>query len=244
MFTVMEAKTLNCPMCGASASTDATKCLHCGARLATVACPSCFGMIFRGAKFCCHCGAKAARKEAATRAVLRCPRCRASTKLVVVGESELRECPKCEGIWADADVLQKICADREQQAAVLGVAIPIPRPLNAPLEKVRYVPCPVCHQLMHRMNFARCSSVIVDVCKPHGTWFDREELRRVVEFIRAGGFDKARANELAELQRARRQLEAARMANRGIPVDRSVTYDSRGWAIAEVAGAIVGAMFD
>jgi hypothetical protein len=141
MFTVMEAKTLNCPMCGASASTDATKCLHCGARLATVACPSCFGMIFRGAKFCCHCGAKAARKEAATRAVLRCPRCRASTKLVVVGESELRECPKCEGIWADADVLQKICADREQQAAALGVsttilpAAPLPPRLRAVLEQ-------------------------------------------------------------------------------------------------------------
>jgi hypothetical protein len=29
-----------------------------------------------------------------------------------------------------------------------------------------------------------------------------------------------------------------------MPMNRSVPYDSRGWAIAEVAGAIVGAMFD
>ena len=230
-------------MCGAAASNEATKCLHCGARLATVACPSCFGMIFRGARFCCHCGAKAARKEANAHKKLSCPRCRVSTKAILVGESELRECPKCEGVWADAEVLQKICADREQQAAVLGVAMSIPSPANAPLEAVRYVPCPVCHKLMNRMNFARCSAVVVDVCKPHGTWFDRDELRRVVEFIRVGGFDKSRANELAELQRARQQLETARNTSREIPVDRSVPYDSRGWAIAEVAEAIASAIF-
>lgn len=162
----------------------------------------------------------------------------------MVGKTELRECPKCEGIWADAGALQQICADREQQAAVLGVAIPIPQPLNAPLESVRYVPCPVCRQLMHRVNFARCSHVVVDVCRAHGTWFDRDELRRVVEFIRAGGFDKARAMELAELQRARRELETARLSSREMPMDHSVPYDSRGWAIAEVAGAIVGAVLD
>jgi Zn-finger nucleic acid-binding protein len=53
---------------------------------------------------------------------------------------------------------------------------------------------------MHRVNFGRCSSVVVDVCKTHGTWFDRDELRRVVEFIRAGGLDKARAKEFADLK--------------------------------------------
>ena len=60
----MEAQTLNCPMCGAAASSEATQCEHCGARLATVACPSCFGMIFQGAKFCSHCGAKVDRADA------------------------------------------------------------------------------------------------------------------------------------------------------------------------------------
>src|SRR5881628_74928 len=61
----MEAATLNCPMCGAAASSEATRCEHCGARLATVACPSCFGMIFVGSKFCPHCGAAAQRVEGA-----------------------------------------------------------------------------------------------------------------------------------------------------------------------------------
>jgi len=48
---LMCAETLNCPMCGAAAPSDATSCEHCGARLATGACPSCFGMMFVGEKF-------------------------------------------------------------------------------------------------------------------------------------------------------------------------------------------------
>ena len=144
--------------------------------------------------------------------LLPCPRCRLNTELVTIGKNTLRECPKCEGLWADSETLQQICSDREEQSAVLGAAMTIEPPQNAKWEEVRYVPCPICKQLMHRVNFARCSTVIVDVCKPHGTWFDKEELRRVVEFIRAGGFDRARAIEIAELRRQRRELEAANAA--------------------------------
>jgi Zn-finger nucleic acid-binding protein len=116
----MSAETLNCPMCGASASSEATKCGHCGARLAAVACPSCFGMIFLGAKFCSHCGGKVNRTEVPTDKVATCPRCKSNLEAVVIGKNNLRECSKCEGIWADADSLSQICADREQQAARFG----------------------------------------------------------------------------------------------------------------------------
>lgn len=60
---------------------------------------------------------------------------------------------------------------------------------------------------MNRINFARCSGVVVDICKGHGTWFDREELSRIVEFIRGGGLDAARAKEKAALEEERRSLE-------------------------------------
>jgi Zn-finger nucleic acid-binding protein len=241
----MEAQTLNCPMCGAAASTAATRCDHCGARLATVACPSCFGLIFAGAKFCSHCGARVDRKEENDALMRPCPRCRINTKAVVVGKTDLRECPRCEGIWADAAALQKVCSDREQQAAVLGMAIPIPKPESVPLEAVHYVPCPVCQKLMNRVNFARCSGVVVDVCKPHGTWFDKDELRRIVEFIRAGGLERARESEIDELERQRRQLESARA---GGSYD-GMTYDPPSYhpvesAVGATASAIFGSLFD
>src|SRR6185295_6050528 len=80
------------------------------------------------------------------------------------------------------------------------------------VSKVSYVPCPECKQLMNRINFARCSGVIVDVCRGHGTWFDRDELSRIVEFIRGGGLDASRAREKMKIEEARRELQAEQFA--------------------------------
>lgn len=168
-----------------------------------MACPSCFGMIFEGAKFCSHCGAKVDRTEVAASEPRLCPRCHVNLGAAMVGNTSLLECGKCEGVWVDADTLQQICADREKQAAVLGMATPLPAADSGALETVRYIPCPVCKVLMNRVNFASCSHVIVDVCGKHGTWFDKDELRKVIEFIRAGGLDKSRAQEIANLQQQR-----------------------------------------
>ena len=210
----VNAETLNCPMCGAPSSTEATRCEHCGARLATVACPSCFGLMFVGAKFCSHCGAQAARTEIDADARERCPRCRVDMSAVAVGSTNLKECPKCEGLWVDATALEQICSDREKQAAVLGMAAPVATPAEGDVEQnIRYVPCPECSTLMNRVNFAHCSHVIVDVCAQHGTWFDRDELRRIVEFIRAGGLETARAREISELETKQRALRTAQLTN-------------------------------
>lgn len=203
-------------------------------------------MMFLGAKFCSHCGAKADRKEAGEDKPHPCPRCQSETKAVVIGTTDLRECPRCEGIWADAAALQHIVTDREQQAAVLGVATPLPEPRSVPLEKIRYLPCPVCKMLMHRVNFAKCSNVIVDVCKTHGSWFDKDELRRIIEFIRAGGFERTRLNEMAELERQRREVEASRTAaaHERASLYRSSPFEPRENALSLVAAAVLTSFFD
>ena len=210
----MAADTLNCPMCGAPAAADSTRCEHCGAGLATVACPSCFGMVFAGAKFCSHCGAKIDRTETPAAAIQLCPRCRLPMNSVAIGKTNLHECPGCEGIWADADSLRQICADRENQAAVLGMAESFAVAEAGDVEqRIRYIQCPVCGNLMNRVNFAHCSHIVVDVCARHGTWFDKDELQRIVEFIRAGGLEKERAREISELEEQRRQRTAGQIAD-------------------------------
>jgi Zn-finger nucleic acid-binding protein len=131
---------------------------------------------------------------------------------VAIGTTTVRECGECFGLWLDVASFEKICADREQQAAVLGMASPAPhRQVGVTGDKISYAPCPECSQLMNRVNFARCSGVVVDICKGHGTWFDRDELSRIVEFIRAGGLEASRAREKVELIEERKRLESERM---------------------------------
>jgi len=125
---------------------------------------------------------------------------------LTIGSTAVRECEQCLGLWLDASSFEKLCADREQQSVVLGTASRAPTSAVREKNKVNYVPCPECLQLMNRINFARCSGVIVDLCKGHGIWFDRDELSRIVEFIRSGGLEASRTRAKAEIQEERRRL--------------------------------------
>jgi Zn-finger nucleic acid-binding protein len=202
--------------------------------------------MFLGAKFCSHCGTRADRTEISAATSQLCPRCQVGMNAVVLGQANLRECPRCEGIWAEAASLEQICADREKQAAVLGMAATLSTPTSVEIEaNIRYVPCPVCRKLMNRVNFAHCSKVVVDVCQQHGTWFDKDELRRIVEFIRSGGLEESRAHEVEELERRRRQLAAERVANAW---DTSADPPRSNHPLLEAglsaAAAVLGSLFD
>lgn len=237
----MQAETLNCPNCGAAVSSDSVSCQFCQSRLATVACPSCFGVMFMGSKHCPRCGAAAVQVSAVNLPARSCPRCRVEMQAIDIGATAVRECLKCEGLWVDVASFEKICADREQQSAVLGAASPAPtHSASDAVSKISYVPCPECKQLMNRINFARCSGVIVDVCRGHGTWFDRDELSRIVEFIRGGGLDASRAREKMQIEDARRELQseqfvadARRSSILGIDTD-----DQRAAGIASAGGLL------
>lgn len=136
-------------------------------------------------------------------------------KSVVIGSTNVSECEQCLGLWLNVAAFEKICAEREQQSAVLGTASQAPPGVVLETSKVNYVPCPQCSQLMNRINFARCSGVIVDICKGHGTWFDRDELSRIVEFIRSGGLEESRQREKEDIKEERlKLLEQQRIAAR------------------------------
>jgi Zn-finger nucleic acid-binding protein len=128
---------------------------------------------------------------------------------VKVGAVTLDECTRCGGLWVDTTSFHRICEETEQQTVVLNRAFSPPEKKADPASAQRYWPCPECRRLMNRQNFARVSGVLVDVCKGHGVWFNQGELRRIVEFIRAGGMDRARAHEKADLREQRARLRQA-----------------------------------
>lgn len=198
---------MKCPNCGGDASADQVRCSWCQGTLATVACPSCFATIFTGMKHCPWCGAEVAKPEALKQAVEACPHCQTPLTLVQLGKGQLSECRGCGGIWVNKDSFEKICQDREQQEAVLGRPVTESQRFD-PAAKPRriYVPCPVCRNLMNRMNFAGCSGVVIDWCREHGTWLDHSELPQIIGFIRGGGLRKARDREKEMLQAESRRL--------------------------------------
>ncbi len=195
---------LSCPNCGAPVAASSHLCAHCNVELQTIACPSCFALMFEGAKHCSQCGAAPKRSSGSELELFNCPRCRKRLRSATVGELALHECEQCAGVWLARDQFADIVQSRREELESLRAGL-----LDTPVKKffvetkVEYVHCPVCTQLMNRKNFADRSGVILDICRIHGVWFDADELRRIVEFIRSGGLDLAARRE-ADEARARR----------------------------------------
>jgi Zn-finger nucleic acid-binding protein len=220
--------SLHCPNCGAQAHPEDANCSYCRAPLATVACPKCFGKLFVGMSHCPWCGTASQRKPVLKQKPLSCPRCQKPLQGANVGSSLMYECLNCGGLWVEVEVFERVCRTQEEQEAVLNsdsfgsFLAPSMEQKTAKL----YIPCPVCGNIMNRMNFANCSGVIVDWCKTHGTWFDNNELRQIVGFIQKGGLKKSREREKEDLraqqQRLRMQqrelmMQEARMGSSSLP---------------------------
>lgn len=195
--------------------------------------------MFRGHKHCPRCGAAAAKREDVGEVTQACPRCQVKMQSLRLGSTVVEECDRCQGLWLDVQSFEQICADREQQAAVLGGASIAPSSSASFENQIRYVACPKCTKLMNRVNFARCSGVIVDVCRGHGTWFDRDELSRIVEFIRGGGLEASRAKEKASIEEERRRLRQEQLTATRLDDDYRFRLDEdRASGIASARGLL------
>jgi Zn-finger nucleic acid-binding protein len=160
--------------------------------------------MFDSAAFCPSCGARRERAEGED-AGGRCPGCGEDLIRVSVGGTPLLECRHCDGVWLEAADFERICADRDTQAAVLHQITP--RTEVAARAPVKYRPCVRCGKMMNRMNFGQVSGTVVDVCRGHGTFLDAGELHAIVTFIRGGGLDRARHRRIEELKEEERRLE-------------------------------------
>ncbi|MDP2876325.1 MAG: zf-TFIIB domain-containing protein [Holophaga sp.] len=232
----MEAVAFRCPSCGAALGEDDIQCAYCHSQVATVACPNCFGLVSLRAKHCSHCGS-AIESLPESPSSHGCPECRIPLVTQKVGSLQLDQCHRCGGLWLDLKLFEEIAADRETQGEVLG-ALPGEGPKGQVFETtVRYRPCPACGKFMNRSNYARISGVVLDTCKEHGIWFDRDELRRVLAFIEVGGLDKARNRQIQELEDKKR---LAAMAPTQPGADWSEVDRHQGPGLLDLLGAVEG----
>lgn len=220
-----EARILHCSGCGGKLPPDSPRCPYCGGTVAPqdrflgLVCPECFARLPAEARFCAECGVRI--DPTALRAVeasAPCPRCKGKLVQREAGDKEYTECTSCGGIWLDAKLFEDCIRKRDlgtlsafgKAGAGASGRSSDPQGPGSPEEKVRYLPCPVCGNFMHRKNFAGCSGVIIDWCKGHGFWFDADELRKVLRFVESGGLDKAREREMMRSKEELRRLERAR----------------------------------
>lgn len=173
-----------------------------------MACPKCLGLMFVGAKHCGHCGSPMVLTRFDENVPTGgCPRCRIRLEELSIENIPLAECSKCCGCWMTVEAFERLCSEREGRAAILGRRRALAGDISKRPITVKYVPCPVCGQLMNRSNFARVSGVIIETCKGHGVWFDADELPRIVEFIGNGGMSVAREREISEIKEQRDKLK-------------------------------------
>lgn len=193
-----------CPYCSNRCPALARVCPHCDVRLENVRCARCYSLQQPGAFNCQRCGQPLELEPLLDATDAPCPRCNTPLEAAATGEDgRLHECPRCGGVFVPKEVL----ADLLLRAELSGPFSDPPKRVIPKLEEVRYVSCPLCHTSMNRMNFGRVSGVIVDVCKPHGTWFDGGELTRVIAFAAGGGLVKTRAREAEDQKMQTKERE-------------------------------------
>ena len=85
---------------------------------------------------------------------------------------------------------------------------------------------------------------MIDLCKPHGIWLDRQELQQIITFIKDGGLQKARSMELEKLKEEQNRLKAIQQSQAMQPVSSLTGRPTRFWYDDEsVIGNLVKRLF-
>jgi len=121
-----------------------------------------------------------------------CPDCDIPLQTIdlhIDGKFYMERCTACMGLFFDPGELEALMeksvsnvfsVDRKRLDTLV-------REESGSTKKVAYRKCPICRQLMHRINFGHQSGVVIDQCKPHGVWLDSGELKRLLDWKKAGG---------------------------------------------------------
>lgn len=206
-----QASQLGCPWCGANVAATASTCTHCNHALLMKACPRCLSRVFHGHKHCPDCGTElslVATTEATTDRP--CPRCEQMLGPRLVDDVVIDECTSCGGIFLDHVAIERVIADRKQARAdaLLGELPMTPTTATVPPGGRMYIKCPMCRVVMNRKLFGAGSGVVIDVCRSHGTFFDKGELPRILAYVQRGGLERDQKAQIGRMQEQARAEQA------------------------------------
>lgn len=106
-----------------------------------------------------------------------CPQCAVPLFAARKEGFRIDACGTCGGAWLDHLTSERAIEERNLTPAQLAdvAASHAPR-----VPETRERKCPVCTQLLQQ-TLVPDARVVIDVCSPHGAWFDPDEMRLVIE---------------------------------------------------------------
>jgi Zn-finger nucleic acid-binding protein len=113
----------------------------------------------------------------ATLACLRCGQSMQTTPVEDASVSPVSQCHSCGGAWVPvdtADFIKRKGTDELRRQIAIGEMLALVKPRRDALA------CPVCSAPMEQLGMAETVHD-VDVCRAHGTWFDRTELAAFIQ---------------------------------------------------------------
>ena len=179
-------------------------------------CTSCSAPLPAYSSLCDYCGAKndvdlqgiAEFTVTNTLSERNCPICGRAMETIglsTIADFYIERCPDCLGLFFDPEelnaLLDKSVANvyrfNLQKIFAMNQMVP-----DGTSRSRTYIRCPICGELMNRINFGTKSGVVIDQCT-HGVWLDSGELRKLLEWRKAGGqlYHEKIMNDRAERER-------------------------------------------
>jgi len=168
-----------------------------------------------------------------------CPVCNCALDTITIegiAGFAIERCGTCYGLFFDPEELPVLIAATVDNVYSVNMKTLWHLNQTAPLNERRkaYVACPVCRELMNRVNFGARSGVVVDQCK-HGIWLDNGELRKLLEWRKAGG---QLLHEQVVAEKAAREEKERERKERALLKESSLVFSSH------VRGAHNGAILE
>ena len=118
----------------------------------------------------------------------------------------IEKCKECHGLFFDPGELEALLEQKITHNNTINYGRLKELTSLRPQSKISYRPCPVCKKMMNRTNFGTKSGVVIDQCRDHGIFLDGGELRRLLEWQKAGGhFIHERAEREREKEKHKKE---------------------------------------
>ncbi|MDP3770223.1 MAG: zf-TFIIB domain-containing protein [Candidatus Sungbacteria bacterium] len=129
---------------------------------------------------------------------MQCPNCKNELKKITYKDVELDQCLNCEGMWLDGDELRVVKDRKDELLRWLDLD------LFADAQKFAggysSMRCPKDNDSLYEISYDN-ADIKVDVCKVcKGVWLDKEELDKIVAFLKRTIFQEDVGHYLTHLE--------------------------------------------